>query len=272
MGERFKDKVVWITGGGTGIGRGLALAFGAEGAKVAVSGRRQDKLDAVVDALAAQGSEGVGVVCDVTEESAIEAAVREVVDRWGQLDVAIANAGLSVNGRVEELSARDWRRQFDVNVIGAAMTARYAIPELRQTQGRLALIGSVASFVFGPKSAPYCASKAAVNAMGEVISLELHGSGASCTTIHPGFVESDIARTDNQGVYHAEREDRRPKKLMWPADKAAKVCLRAIHRRRRNFVFTWHGRFGAFMGRHTPGFVHFVQTRNSKPKIELAEP
>lgn len=264
MARRFENKVVWITGGGTGIGKALALAFGKEGATVAVSGRRQDRLQGVVDELAAQGGKGLAVRCDVTDEASVAEAVQKVVRTLGGLDVAVANAGFSVAGRVEKLSAADWRRQLDVNVIGVAMTARYAIPHLREREGRLALIGSVASMLATPGVGAYAASKYAVRAIGQVLAAELHGSGVSCTTIHPGYIESEIAQVDNQGRFDPQREDRRPKNLMWPADRAARVMVDAIAKRKREYTFTGHGKIGAFAGRHMPGLVHFGMTRNRK--------
>ncbi len=136
MGKRFENQVVWITGGGSGIGRALALAFAREGGSVAVSGRREDRLLEVVHAVEELGAKGLAVRCDVTDEASVAEAVRKVVRTWGGVDVAVANAGFSVGGRIEKLSAADWRRQLDVNVIGAAMTARYAIPHLRERKGR----------------------------------------------------------------------------------------------------------------------------------------
>ena len=133
MAKRFENKVVWITGGGSGIGRALALAFAREGAAVAVSGRREERLQEVVQELESQGAKGLAVRCDVADEASVAEAVRKVVRGLGGLDVAVANAGFSVAGRIEKLSAADWRRQLDVNVIGAAMTARYAIPHLRSS-------------------------------------------------------------------------------------------------------------------------------------------
>ncbi|MGB5284439.1 MAG: SDR family oxidoreductase [Polyangiales bacterium] len=131
MAKRFENKVVWITGGGSGIGRALALAFANEGAAVAVSGRREERLHEVVQELKSRGAKGLAVRCDVADEASVAEAVQKVVRTLGGLDVAVANAGFSIAGRIEKLSAADWRRQLDVNVIGAAMTARYAIPHLR---------------------------------------------------------------------------------------------------------------------------------------------
>lgn len=264
MARRFENKVVWITGGGSGIGKALALAFGKEGATVAVSGRRDDRLQEVVAELATQGGKGLAVRCDVTDEASVAEAAQKVVRTLGSLDVAVANAGFSVAGRVEKLSAADWRRQLDVNVIGVAMTARYSIPHLRESKGRLVLIGSVASMLVSPGIGAYAASKYAVRAIGQALAAELHGSGVSCTTIHPGYIESEIAQVDNQGRFDGQREDRRPKNLMWPADRAARVMVDAIAKRKREYTFTGHGKVGAFAGRHMPGLVHFGMTRNRK--------
>mgnify|MGYP001820393556 FL=1 len=261
MAKRFENKVVWITGGGSGIGRALALQFVKEGATVAVSGRREDRLQEVVEELQAAGGKGLAVRCDVTDEASVAEAVQKVVRTLGGMDVAVANAGFAVAGRVEKLSATDWRRQLDVNVIGAAMTARYSIPHLRERKGRLALIGSVSAMMVSPRFGAYSASKYAVRAIGQTLSAELHGSGVSCTTIHPGYIESEIGQVDNQGRFDATKEDKRPKSLMWPADRAARVTVDAIAKRKREYVFTGHGKFGAFAGRHMPGLVHVGLTR-----------
>jgi NAD(P)-dependent dehydrogenase (short-subunit alcohol dehydrogenase family) len=261
MTPRFEEKVVWITGGGSGIGREIALAFARLGAIVAVSGRRVERLDEVVAEIAALGGRALAVPCDVTDENDVKAAVATIVEQCFRLDVAVANAGFSVAGRIEKLSADDWRRQFDTNVVGCVICARHALPELRKTQGRLALVGSVAGFVTVPGTGAYHASKFAVRAIGETLSMELHGSGVSVTTIHPGFVESEIARVDNSGHYDAARPDPRPHQLMWTAPDAARVIVEAIYRRKREYIFTAHGRAAAFLGRHFPGLVHFVVTR-----------
>ena len=264
MAERFRGKVVWITGGGSGIGRSLALAFAREGAKVAVSGRREDRLASVADEIEQLGGEALAVPCNVTDEGSIEEAVARVIEAFGQLDVAVANAGFALAGKVEKLSAADWRRQLDVNVVGLAITARHAIPHLKDTGGRLALVGSVSSMLVAPGLAAYSASKYAVRAIGQSLAVELHGSGVSCTTIFPGFVESEIDQVTNDGVFDPTREDRRPKKLMWTSERAAKVMLDAIATRKREFTFTGHGKLAAFVGKHWPGLMHFGLTRGSR--------
>jgi len=264
--SQFTDKIVWITGAGSGLGKAMALALGKQRAKLALSGRRKGPLEELRSSLETMGAQALCVPCDVTQEEQIQAAIETITAKWNGLDIVIANAGFSVSGSFETLSAEDWSRQFQVNVIGLTQTVRYALPLLKERKGRVVLIGSVASIVYAPKAAPYCASKAAVHSIGETLALELYGTGVSCTTIHPGYVESDIARVDNQGIFHPDAPDKRPAKLMWKSEDAARVMLRAIAKRKRIYVFTWHGKLGAFLGRHIPGIVHWIQTRMGKNK------
>jgi NAD(P)-dependent dehydrogenase (short-subunit alcohol dehydrogenase family) len=258
---RFDGLVVWITGGGSGIGRALAREFARQGADVAVSGRRTDRLQETIAEIEALGRRGLAVACDVRDDAAARAAVGAIAEHFGRLDVAVANAGMGVMGRFEQLTDAEWRRQFDVNVFGAVNTARHALPELHKTAGRLALVGSVAAMMCAPRAVAYSASKFALRAIGLTLSQELHGSGVTCTTIHPGFVASEIAQVDNQGRFEARRKDRRPRLLLWPTDRAARRMVRAIDQRRREYVFTAHGKTGAWLGRHLPGLMHFIMTR-----------
>ncbi len=262
--KRFEDRIVWITGGGSGLGRGIAEELARRGATVAVSGRRRDRLDEVVQAIEGAGGKALAVEADVTDEASVREAVLTVTKELGGLDVAIANAGVSVSGKVEDVTTEQWRRQFDINVIGLTTTVREALPYLYERGGQVVLIGSVASMIAAPGFAPYHASKYAVRAIGQCLAIELHGTGVTCTTIHPGFVASEIAQVDNAGTFHPERRDSRPAKLMWATDKAARVMVDAIAARKREFTFTGHGKVGAWIGRHAPGIAHLVMTRAAK--------
>lgn len=271
MARKFEGQVAWVTGGGTGIGRAVALELGLQGARVAVSGRREDRLDEVVAELRAAGADGFAIVCDVTDPESTRQAVATVVEKWGKLDVAVANAGFGVSARFEDITPDRFRRQLDVNVLGTVFTAQSALPELRKTKGRLVLVGSVAAIAVYPGGSAYCASKAAVRAMGQTLSIELAGSGVSCTTIHPGFVESEINQVDNDGNLQPGRPDKRPKAFMWPADRAARAMVRAIQRRRREYVFTGLGKVGAFVGRHFPWVIYLaMRTPRARREAEAA--
>jgi NAD(P)-dependent dehydrogenase (short-subunit alcohol dehydrogenase family) len=247
---RFDGKVVWVTGASAGIGRAMALEFAREDATVVGSARRVERLDGLVAEIEGAGGHAHAVPCDVTDEDAVADAVEGIVSRAGHLDVVVANAGFSVPGAVADLTDDDWRRQFDTNFFGVLSTIRHALPHLQETDGRIALMGSVAAFVTAAKAGPYNTSKAAVRALGETLSAELGGSSVSCTTIHPGFVASEIALVDGRGNFREEWKDRRPAQLMWSAEDAARVIVRAIHKRKREFVFTGHGKALVWSARH----------------------
>lgn len=259
-GERLTDtqRVVWITGGGTGLGRAMALEFHRKGYFVAVSGRRADRLEQVI---ALMGGAGMAAPCDVMDEASVSIALEQILAKTRRLDVTVANAGYAASGRVAELTAADWTRQLGVNIVGAATTVRLSLPHLEKTGGRVALVASVASQVNSPGNGAYNASKAGLRAMGLTLAMELHGTGVSCTTIHPGFVESEIGCVDNTGVHHSDWKDRRPAALLWSSEKAGRVMVRAIERRKLEYVFTWHGKIGAWLGRHMPSLVHFLVSR-----------
>lgn len=264
MGNPFAGAAVWVTGGGSGLGRAMALEFARRGADVAVSGRREDRLVEVVGRIEALGRRGLAVPCDCADEASVEAAVARVVEAFGRLDVVVANAGFSVAGPVARLSADDWRRQLDVNVVGAAITARHALPHLTRSRGRLAMVGSVAAHALFPGFAAYQASKAAVLALGRTLAMEVARDGVSVTVLQPGFVATEIAQVDNQGRFDPERADRRPAWLVWEAEPAARRMVDAIARRKVEYSFTGHGRLAAFVGRHLPWVFQLLGPRLAK--------
>ena len=264
--QQFHGQVVWITGASAGMGRALALEFARRGADVAVSARRVDRLVALVDEIEALGRRALAVACDVTQDAAVAAAVDAVLAHFGRLDVAVANAGFSVAGRIEDLSDADLRRQFDTNVFGALSTARHALPALRRSKGRLALVSSVAATMASPRIGAYTASKFALRGFGLTLAQELHGSGASCTLLNPGFVATEIAQVDNDGKLDPTRPDRRPARLMWSAEAAARVMVTAIHRRKLEYTFTLHGKLGVWLGKHATGLVHLLMRGSGRPR------
>jgi NAD(P)-dependent dehydrogenase (short-subunit alcohol dehydrogenase family) len=253
-----QNQIVWITGASSGLGKGLAMEFASLRATVAISARRIDLLEDVVKEIQAKGGKAKAYFCDVLDSKSIEACVNQIVADFGKLDIAVANAGYGVLGKIENLTEEDWSRQLAVNVTGLALTCKFALPHLRKTMGRMALIGSVAAFVPNPGTGAYGASKAAVHNIGESLQVELKGTGVSCTTIHPGFVESNITRIDNEGKFHPARQDPRPANLMWTTENAAKVMVKAIGRRKKVFVFTGHGKVLVFIAKFFPGLMRKI--------------
>ena len=261
-----KENVVWITGASSGIGKAMAFEWARLGYKVVLSARRSALLEEIALEIKNSGGEALVVPVDIMEEVSIENAVQNIITNWGRLDIAVANAGFGVFGSIDTLTAKDWNRQLQGNVTGLALTVKYALPHLKQNQGRIGLVGSVAAYVPNPNVGAYGASKAAVHSIGLTLQVELMNTGVSCTTMHPGFVVSEIARVDNDGLWHPERPDPRPAKLMWPTDKAAKVMVKAIMKRKRNYVFTTHGKVFVWLQRWAPGLLRKIISKGPKPE------
>lgn len=262
----MQEQVIWITGASSGIGKALAFEWASIGYKVVLSARRKELLDNVAHQINQSGGEALVVLCDIMDEKAIENAVQQIIKTWGRLDIVIANAGFGIFGSIEKLSAKDWNRQLQGNVTGLALTVKYALAHLKKNNGRIGLVGSVGAFLPNPNLGAYGASKAAVHSIGQTLQVELMGTGVSCTTVHPGFVESEIARMDNDGVWHPERTDPRPSNLIWPTDKAAKVIVKAILKRKRNYVFTTHGKIFVWLQRWFPGLMRTIISKSPKPE------
>lgn len=261
----IQENVVWITGASSGIGKSMAFEWARLGYKVVLSSRREELLDKAANEISLSGGEALVIPCDIMEEADIENTVQQIIETWGRLDVVIANAGFGVFGSMEKLTAKDWNRQLQGNVTGLALTVKYALPHLKENNGRIGLVGSVGAFLPNPNLGAYGASKAAVHSIGQTLQVELMGTGVSCTTLHPGFVASEIARIDNEGVWHPDRPDPRPSNLIWPTDKAAKVMVKAVLQRKRNYIFTGHGKVFVGLQRWFPGLMRFIISKSPKP-------
>ena len=258
MMVKREKKVVWITGGGSGIGRSLAHAYATDGHTVIVSGRR---ISALEETTSIHADLIVPIVCDVTNDDMVEQVVQEIMNLFHRIDIVIANAGFGQSGWVQKVEMHQWRRQFDVNFFGLVSTVRHSLPHLKESGGQVVLISSVMAYVRFIKSAPYCASKAAVTAFGETLQLELRDSSADCTIIHPGFVESEIGQIIAEGTFDPTMKDRRPQHLMWTGKKAARVMKRAIGKRRSHYTFTAHGVIGERLARFFPRFLLWAMKR-----------
>ena len=195
MAETFRDQVVWITGGGTGIGRSLAEALAAQGAKVVVSGRREQPLADTVDAITGRDGIALAKVCDVADTPTVDRTVREIVDLYGRLDMVIANAGFAVAGTIESLELDDWRRQFDVNVFGVFRVTKAFAPMILESKGRIINISSISGVLSGGGYGMYAGSKHALEAMTDALSNELEKFGVHVAAVNPGNFASEIGLT-----------------------------------------------------------------------------
>lgn len=257
MKKRFENKVVWITGASSGIGKGLAKAFQAEGAIVAVSARRQERLDELVQEL---NGRGFAYPLDVTSLEQCQKAAQKIAEDLGGIDIAIANAGYSAVAFFDGLSEEMWRKQFDTNFFGVVWMINAALPYLERSKGQVVIMGSVAGFISTPATSAYNASKFALSGLSFSLYQELFHQGIAVTLLAPGLVASEISQVDNFGVFDPKRQERRPKRFIMPTHKAASDMLNAIYKKKRLGVITGHGKIATFLVAHFPGLMYTILT------------
>jgi NAD(P)-dependent dehydrogenase (short-subunit alcohol dehydrogenase family) len=179
---------VLITGASTGIGRATALRLARSGWTVLAGVRRVNDGDALV---VAGGERLIPIILDVTDAAQIDAAVEEVGEH-GRLDALVNNAGIGFGGPLELVPIDDLRSQLEVNVLGPVALTQAMLPALRRARGRIVFISSVGGRVAMPFTAPYAASKHAVEAIGDALRVELRSSHMQVALIEPGSVATPI--------------------------------------------------------------------------------
>jgi 3-oxoacyl-[acyl-carrier protein] reductase len=187
----LKNKVAFITGGNKGIGYGIAEYLLKEGMKVAISSRSIASAQAAAKDLAPHG-EVLALELDVRNYSAQEKAVADILDKWGQLDLVVANAGIGHFASIEDMDIEQWNTVIDTNVNGVFYTSKAAIPALKNSKGYIITISSLAGTNFFQQGTAYNASKFAVTGFSQAMMLDLRKYGIRVSTIMPGSVTSNF--------------------------------------------------------------------------------
>jgi len=203
------QKTVLITGGGTGIGAGCAMALADAGYRVVISGRREEKLNEVISSYTGSGSI-VAHACDVADRDAVTALIEWATNELGQIDILLNSAGMNVANRsTDVLDPDDWDKLIQVNATGAYNTMRSVLPQMRERKDGLIInissIAGVRASLLG--GVAYSASKFAMTALGTCVGLEEKDNGIRVTNVYPGEVETPIldARPNPVSTEHRAR-------------------------------------------------------------------
>jgi len=226
--SNIADKVVVITGASSGLGASTAKLLARHGAKVVLGARRKDRIDAVVQEIAAAGGTAIGCAADVTKRADVEALIQGAVDRFGRVDVLVNNAGIMAIAPIQLLKVEEWDRQIDVNIRGVLYGVAAALPHMQQQQsGHIINLASVTGIkVFAPGGTVYSATKFAVRALTEGLRMELHAANIRCTMISPGAIASELQ--DGSSDPSSATFVKEFYKIAIPADAVARAVLYAI--------------------------------------------
>ncbi len=261
MGE-FTDKVVIVTGASSGIGRALCLALAPQRPRLALSGRDEARLLEVASACRAQGAQTLALTADVARQADCERLVARTLDAYGALDVLVNNAGLGMWALFEEIQDLSlYEELMRVNYLGCVFLTHAALPHLRRSRGRVAVIASLAGLTGVPTRSGYAASKHAVMGFFDSLRIELLGSGVTVTIVAPDFVVSEIHRRsigkDGRPLGESPMQEHR----IMSAEECARLTLRALERRQRLAILSWRGRFGRLVRIFAPGLIDRIALR-----------
>jgi NADP-dependent 3-hydroxy acid dehydrogenase YdfG len=191
--NKLTNKVAIVTGASSGIGEATAIALAKEGAKVAIAARRRDRLEALAQQITAMGGEALAVTMDATNETQIRELIDKTQATWGCIDILINNAGVMLLGNVDGANTEDWRRMFNLNVLGLMYGTHAVLPIMKsQKSGQIINVSSVAGRVARAGLGVYNATKFAVNAFSEALRQEVYKDNIRVTLIEPGLVATEL--------------------------------------------------------------------------------
>ena len=206
---QLTDKVAIITGGGRGIGRAIAIAYAAEGARVVIAARSSAQLDEVATEITAQGGEVLAVPTDMRSRAEVENLVQKTVDHFGGVDILVNNAGINPRGPFLDATDEEWEQGWQINVMGVVYCCRAALPVMKQQgSGNIINVGSGMGQVGRSNLSVYCASKAALHGLTQSIAEEVWEDGIIANVLIPGPVKTELSKPawENSGTFRAQSD------------------------------------------------------------------
>lgn len=189
----LKDKVALVTGASQGIGRATALALAAAGAKVAGAARNSEKLSVVIGEIASAGGEALAVPMDVSDPAHIKSGFKQVIERFGRLDILVNNAAITRDGLAVRMKAEDWETVLRTNLTGAYICIQQALAVMmRQRSGRIINVASVVAQMGNAGQANYVTAKAGLIGLTKAIAVEVASRNITVNAVAPGFIATPM--------------------------------------------------------------------------------
>jgi short-subunit dehydrogenase len=267
---KLKDKIVIITGASSGIGKSLAHEFASRGARVVLAARQYVTLCEITQELEQQyGIKAVAIQCDVSSEAECEHLIKQAVLTFGQVDILINNAGISMRALFKDADIKVLKTLMDVNFWGTVYCTKYALPEILKTKGTIVGVSSIAGYKGLPGRTGYSASKFAMNGFLDALRVENLKTGINILTACPGFTASNIRNTalDQHGTQQGESTLHEEK--MMTADEVAKIIADGVENRARTLIMTGQGKLTVALSKFIPGILDnlvynvFAKEKNS---------
>jgi len=261
----FKNKVVVITGAGSGIGKALARTFADQGALLALNDYNQVTLEETIEELK-NSTRVFSKVFDVSKEEEMNAFAKDVIQHYGRVDVVVNNAGVAQEGTlVSNLSTKDFEWLLDINMWGMIHGSRAFLPYLRQQKtASLVNISSIFGMIGVPGMSSYSVSKFAVRAFSEALYLEerIHKTGVVVSSVHPGGINTNIAKSARGNGQ--SQVDAMEKALVMPPKKAARIIVKGIQRKKSRILVGLDAYLIYYLDKYARGLLNYGIMYNYK--------
>jgi 3-oxoacyl-[acyl-carrier protein] reductase len=221
----LSEKTAIVTGASQGLGKAVALALAANGARVACVARTVDKLNETVQQIQDAGGQAEAFACDVTDRKSVDELVDQVVEQWEKLDILVNNAGITRDTLLPRMSDEEWDTVIDTNLRGSFLFSRAASRYMmRARYGRIINMSSVSGLIGNPGQTNYSASKAGLIGLTRSLSRELAGRKITINAVAPGFIESDMTAALGEMII-GEAKKRIPARRLGTAEDVAAAVL-----------------------------------------------
>lgn len=246
MSNDFAYQVALITGASSGIGHALALNLASRGCRVGLIARRESELKALCAEIEKRGGKATYAAADVTDAHSMQQAATSIENKLGSIDLAIANAGVSIRVQATNFDTAKIAQVYNVNVMGLNHTIAAVMPGMiKRRRGHIVGISSLASYRGLAGHSTYCGSKSAVNAQLEGLRVELRNHNVKVTTVCPGYIKTPMVQHHNFKL-----------PFVLEADEAARRIVRAVERGCRRYDFPWQTAFAARLMSWLPSFIY----------------
>lgn len=253
----FLNKTIVLTGASTGIGRSLAITLAQQGANLVLVARQQAALEEVAHACIAAGGKAIAIPTDVTQPEACQQLMEKTIAAFGQIDILINNAGISMLTAFDQVTDLSiFEQVMRVNYLGAVYCTHFALPHLKASRGLLVAISSLCGKTAVPTRSGYVASKHAMQGFFDTLRIELQGTGVDVLVVSPGFVATDIRQhalgADGKALGQSPQDESRGNMSV---NECVRQIVSAMKHRKREHIMTMKGKVLPWAKLLIPGFV-----------------
>ena len=251
----MKGKVVIVTGASSGIGEACAEIFASHGCSIVMAARNLEKLNIIAVRLRNKGANVLTVACDVSKEDDCRRLIDETIKTFGNIDVLINNAGISMRALFEELDLNVIRKLMDTNFWGTVYCTKFALPSLLKNKGSVVGISSIAGKKGLPGRTGYSASKFAMEGFLETLRVENIKKGLHVLVACPGFTSSQIRNSALSASGNMQGESPRDETSMMKPEQVAQAIYNAVVNRKRDLIMTVNGKLTVWLNKFIPGMM-----------------